>query len=196
MRKLVIILAVFVLLFVAVLIWGVARDRDPPGPGEAVADNCNGPPRKANGDIDTDLMDKWKENCTPTGAEKSANRFTKGTLLSPAAISLKAKGPTESRSLDSIDDKDKIRMVKLAWVSGGPIEVTAEIDGEDEPQQICLSGPDKAQLSDQDNNRICRDANRSPDFPKNSATGVFAVGQGGANFTFKSLVKAEARSTK
>lgn len=194
MRKLVIILAVFVLLFVAVLVWGVARDRDPPPDGSPEM-NCNGLPKKANGDIDTDRMDEWKERCAPKKAGPAANRFTPGTLLEPATISLNGNLASTSRSLGSIDDEDKIRVIKLAKVSGGAIEVTAEIEGEDKKQQLCLCTPGD-RLTDKDNNRICRDAVKSGGCPDDSETGVFAVGQGGADLTFKSLIRAEAKSTK
>lgn len=212
MRKLVIILAVFVLLFVAVLVWGVARDRDEPTLENPADQNCNGPPKRAKKDkhglpvfdenrqpveeVDTDKLGDWVEHCGPTGGKRTANRFTPGTVLEPSTIKLAGQGAIESRNLGSIKDEDKIRVVKLAKVSGGAIEVTAAIEGEEDPQQLCLCEPGD-RLTDKDNkNRICGIAIKSNSCPEDNKSGVFAVGKDGAEFTFKSVVRSEAKSSK
>jgi hypothetical protein len=193
MRKLIIILAIFVLLFATVLVWGVTRDRDPPPFGEDQAINCNGLPRMGNGDIDTGRMKEWTNKCVGKRMASAANRFTPGNLLEPVEIPLAGNRSTAIRELVSIDDEDKIRVVKLEKVSGGAIEVTTKIDGED--QELCLCEPED-RLSDKDNNRICKVSVSSGKCPPESERGSFAVGPDGARFQFTSLFKAKARSIK
>jgi hypothetical protein len=142
MRKLIIILAIFVLLFVAVLIWGVARDRNPPEPGQPVADNCNGLPMKFNSEgskvVDTDRLDEWKEACAPTGAEKSANRFSRGIKLKPGSLQL-ASGDQQDWAVPRAKDEESAQQVKLTLASGALVKIDASpADSDVDDQAICL----------------------------------------------------------
>lgn len=151
MRKLVIILAVFVLLFVAVLVWGVARDRDPPEPGVEPRDNCNGLPQKVKieggrpviGDdgkpeteVDTDKMEDWKRDCIGDRG-KSFEGKGRGIKLNPASITISSG--SQNWAVPPAKDGESAQQVKLSIASPALVMVEAFPANDDiKKQSICL----------------------------------------------------------
>lgn len=147
MRKLIIILAIFVLLFVAVLIWGVARDRDGPVVADGEEVECKGPPKKKELNPETgkieetinlDRMGEWKEKCVSEDTEGSANRFSRGIKLKPGSLQL-ASGDPRDWAVPKARDEESAQQVKLTLASGALVKVDASPEDSDvDAQSICL----------------------------------------------------------
>lgn len=136
MRKLIIILAVFVLLFVVVLVWGVARDREPPRPGKGQPINCNGLPLDDNGDVDTDRMEEWKAYCIGDRG-KAFEGKGRGIRLNPA--SLQVTSDPRDWPVPQAKDGESAQQVKLSIASPALIKVDAlPADGDVDRQSVCL----------------------------------------------------------
>lgn len=214
MRKLIIILAVFVLLFVAVLIWGVARDREGPVVEDGQPVPCKGPPKKKQLDPETgkieetinlDRMDEWKENCVSKKGSNLADNLAKGVVLDPETIRVEG-GQQISWSVPPGDDEEAPQQVKLTLLSGSLVRIFAPKPNDDakKDQKLCLCAGD---VLIEDLNRECtndwigdnigkRQAKRADCNDSAKSTKVF-FGPGGGDIEVEAIgQRAEIGSAK
>lgn len=149
MRKLVIILAIFAISFVAVLVYGVGRDRS--GGSGTSQKKCGGAPKMNGDEVDEDAMESW---CPPDFMAKFdgiAGRFSKGIKIDQPRVSLAGNDAHDSRSVrpakNPPDPKGPPRFVKLELTSGSAAKITASQFGKD-AQTLCLCRPGNPISSD------------------------------------------------
>ena len=144
MRKLVIILAIFAISFVAVLVYGVGRDRS--GGSGTSQKKCGGAPKMNGDEVDEDAMESW---CPPDFMAKFdgiAGRYSKGIKIDQPRVSLEGNDARYSRNVPPAQ-KDTPRFAKLVLTSGSAAKITASQFGKD-PQTLCLCRPDNPISSD------------------------------------------------
>lgn len=152
MKALLIILALVALSFVAVLVYGVGRDR--PGASSASARRAGAPPpTKSDGSIDEDAMEDWRPPDLLAALKGMASGYTKGLKMQPEQITLGGENQTIQASVNyfhkgekpkfDLDDNDKVRQnprtVKLTLISGEMAVINAPKPGGS--QQLCLCHP-------------------------------------------------------
>lgn len=136
MKVVILVLAVIALGFAGVVAYGLAR-RPPP---ETATASGAAPPTK-DGKVDEDALEDWRP---PSLADAM------GATLSPLAPKVRVSrspitaAPFQSPNASAPPSKDKLRVARFHWSSGGVMRVTyACADGEDRscPQAICLCSP-------------------------------------------------------
>ena len=203
MKALLIILALVATSFVAVLVYGVGRDR----PGASAADTTRAgapPPTKSDGSIDEDAMENWRPPDLLAALKGMASGYTKGLKMQPEQVSLGGGSQTIRASVDFFRkgekrkfDADKVgqnpRSVKLTLISGAmAVAIAPKPDGS---QQLCLCHPGAALSQDelnlcqsmawrnQQQGGICRAA----DSRQNEGSNTLAIYAPGAALTFTSV---------
>ena len=210
MRGPIIILALVALSFVAVLVYGVGRDR----PGASAADTPRAgapPPTNKDGTIDEDAMEDWHPPDLLAAFKGLASGHTKGLKLLPEQVSLQGSGQSigasvdffrkgEKRKFDPTKVEQNPRSVKLTLISGAMAVASAPKPGGS--QQLCLCRPGTALNLDELNlcqsqawrekqqGSICRAADKRQDESSNT----LAIYAPGATVTFASVRPATISS--
>ncbi len=115
MRKLVILLALFAISFVAVLVYG--------GRNRGGADG-GGAPRMDGDKPDKDAMEDWHPPDVMKGFDGFAGKFAKGIALEQPVVSLPDGGGYESRAVPQAT-KEGPRFAKLLLTSGNSAKITS-----------------------------------------------------------------------
>ena len=218
MRGPIIILALVALSFVAVLVYGVGRDR--PESSFPVGSQSGAPsPTKSGQSIDKDALENWRPPDLLSAFKGMASGYTKGLKMVPEQVTLPGEKQTVQATVnylrkgeklkfklsgDKDEDNKKImqnpRTVKLTLTSGVMAVITAQTP--DEPQQLCLCQPG-AGLS-LDDLKMCKSEAwqkrqkgnicRLPDKRQNERTNTLAIYAPGAALTFTSFRPATVSS--
>ena len=213
MRGPIIILALVALSFVAVLVYGVGRDR--PGASSADATRPGAPPpTKSDGSIDEDAMENWRPPDLLGALKGMASGYTKGLKMVPEQVTLHGESKAVQTSVKfyrkgekpkfALTDKDKVRQnprtVKLTLTSGPMAVITAPKPGGS--QQLCLCQPGSELNFDELNacpsqawrnlqtGGICQ----AKDERRNESTNTLAIYAPGAVLTFTSVRPATVSS--
>lgn len=148
MRGPIIILVLVALSFVAVLVYGVGRDRPEAGPEKPA--ECGSPPPKIGKDKDdaADALEDWKPPCVLQKLESFAGSRTKGIKIEQPEVRLSGSNATDTRRASPAKDpgEDTPRMVKLELTSGTAARIVA-VGGGDK-QTLCLCRPGASLLND------------------------------------------------
>ena len=215
MRTPIIILALVALSFVAVLVYGVGRDRPRANSANAAQPGAP-PPTHKDGSIDEDAMEDWRPPSLFDGLNGMASGYTKGLKMQPEQVSLGGQNQTVQASVNffrkgekpkfDLTDTDEVsrnpRTVKLTLISGAMAVINASKPGGS--QQLCLCQPGTALSLDELN--LCPSQAwrklqsggkcRRKDDRHDESTNTLAVYAPGAVLTFTSFRPAQVSSAK
>jgi hypothetical protein len=138
MKKPIILLALFVLVMVATLVWSAGRDREGQTPPDGINCKAMPPVRLPNGDVNEGGLERWKAKCFSGGKGSSADKYSRGTRLKPAARNL-GSGEPQQWTVPAARDDESAQQVKLTLTAGSLVKVDAiPNDGDVDRQPICL----------------------------------------------------------
>lgn len=192
MRALVIVLVLVAASFIAVLTFGLGRDR--PETGAPGPSRCGDPPPIDSDDPDPDALEDWKPPCTLDKLKGTAGAHTASVRIERPKVVLAGENASDIRQVPSADKgglfgsfpgkKDDPRTVRLELVEGNSAVIVARQPGEDE-QTLCLCrGPVVA-----DDVKACSAGwilrHQSP-CPSDDAKGSLTFGAQGGSLTFLS----------
>ena len=139
MRTVIIALVVIVVGFTAVVVWGMARDRE--GESGSSSAQTGGPPPMRDGEVDEDRLEDWEPPAIGEALNAVLAPFAPKLKLDRPQVSVAGTG-TDQRAVPPSDDD--IRVARVTLIAGDVIRVTNVcVPGKDRkcPQTTCLCRP-------------------------------------------------------